>query len=438
MLVKPLFYYILVRNLGSSAARQVTVEDRIPLGTQLTGTIPRAELREKTVVWKLGTLEPGAEQKIAVRIVPTNEGQIGSVATVNFVAEVSSRTTITAPKLSLEMSGPEQVKLGRPVRFHFKLSNAGSGTASNVYLRSLIPRELRHPAGNDLEYKVGDLPAGQSREIDLTLTAVDEGSAEHKAIITADGGFSIEHSAEVEVLGSQLRLSRTGPKRRYVGRDAVFTNTVANDSTQPIAGVSVVETLPDGMEFVEASDGGTFDARSRTVTWRIDRLEPQSGRELQVTLLAKAAGTMPCDVRATEAGGDTARLTAETQVEGFTALGVRVPENPQPVAVGETLTLRIVAGNKGTEPASHVKVSVEVPPELELVSARGPSRETREGRRVSFAAVEELGGGADEEYQLVLKAVSAGKGDARVQIEVEADELARPLQREEAVYILAE
>ncbi|MCA9115169.1 MAG: DUF11 domain-containing protein [Planctomycetaceae bacterium] len=266
VLGKPLIYHIVVRNSGQTAARQVTVEDRIPAGTELTGTIPQAELADKTLTWKLGTIAPGEERKIAIRVVPRQEGQVGSVATVNFVSEVASATVITAPKLSIELQTPESVHLGDRVPVRFRVRNDGTGDASGVLIRDLIPRGLSHVDGNDLEYEVGNLPAGGSREVTLTLTAAEVGEAVNRAVVTADGGAKAETSSKIDIKGSRVSLSRRGPKRRYVDREGTWTNVVTNTSRGPVAGARVVEQIPEGFEFVEASANGQYDPSRREVS----------------------------------------------------------------------------------------------------------------------------------------------------------------------------
>ena len=159
LLGKAMVYSITIKNHGISAAQGVLVEDQIPEGTDLIGTIPQAELYGTRLVWKIGTLRPNEEKKISVKVIPQKEGQIGSVATVSFVAEVAAETRITAPKLSLELTGPKKVKLGQQVMFQFQLRNNGNADATGIVLRNIIPDGLSHPDGNDLEYDVGTLPA---------------------------------------------------------------------------------------------------------------------------------------------------------------------------------------------------------------------------------------------------------------------------------------
>ncbi len=112
VLGKPFIYSILIKNVGQSSAGHVTVEDEIPRGAKLTGTIPQAELVGKKLIWKSGTLQPNQERKISIRVIPIAEGPIGSVATVNFVAEVAAQTVVEKPELKVSINAPKEAPLG--------------------------------------------------------------------------------------------------------------------------------------------------------------------------------------------------------------------------------------------------------------------------------------------------------------------------------------
>ncbi len=435
VLGQPMIYNIVVRNVGTSAAREVIVEDQIPKGTRLTGTIPRGEMADSRLIWRLGEIPPGEEKKIAVRLIPTQEGQIGSVAKVSFVAEVASQTVVAAPNLDLEFTGPERAVLGDNVTYHFKIANTGTGDAARVFLRNILPKGLKHPDGGDLEYEVGTLKAGESREIDLTVSAAAAGEFVNKAVISASGGLQEEATSNLKIIGDRLKITRTGPKRRYIGRLAAFSNTIANQSDTNVAGFQVVEAVPAGLDFVKATAGGKFDPDKRTVTWAIRELGPREEQELQLELVARNEGKQASEVTAFDPNGTRSVVKSETLIEGYTALRLDVREYAEPVDVGQEVNLRIVATNRGTGAASQVVVKLQIPEELEFVSAKGPVDFKRDGGTLTFNPVESLQGRTELEFDLVLKSVKAG--DARLRLEIASEQTTKPLTREEGIRVLA-
>ncbi|MCA9052701.1 MAG: hypothetical protein KDA75_02640, partial [Planctomycetaceae bacterium] len=274
VLNQPLVYNIRVRNVGRSAAHQVIVEDSVPRGSTLKGTIPEAELdpQDRHLIWKLGTVPAGEERLIKVQIIPTEPGEIGSVATVRFVGRIASKTVITAPRIRLQIDGPVETAVGDVPVYRFRLTNTGDGDAANVVIKSTIPNLFQHPSGSDLEYDVGALHAGQTRDIDLALKAVSPGQASHVVTALVDGREQDSTSADVLVLASRLSIERTGPERRFVNRPANYATQVTNQSTQTLRNVTIVERLPQGVELAAVPEHGRYDAVRRTITWTIPQL----------------------------------------------------------------------------------------------------------------------------------------------------------------------
>jgi len=444
---KPLIYNILVTNTGQSMASQVVVKDRIPKGTRLTGTIPRAELSDKQLSWKMGTLKPGEQRKISVRVIPITEGDIGSVATVNFVAEVAAETKIVVPKLSLDVSGPREVETGGRVTVRYKVSNDGTVDSRGVVVRSIIPAGLQHPAGRDLEYEIGTIAAGQSRELSLTLSAITPGTSTYHVVVTSADGAPVESKARLNVVGSQLAVTRSGPERPKLRATASFVNTVKNKSQRPAYGITLLEVVPEGFEFVGATGGGQYNAARRTIAWRIDHLPAHKSVRFGVKLVPQIAGAKTSTLTATERGGQRVQVSSiakidsaapansVAQVNGVIAVGLDVPPLPGPVNVGTRFTVRLIANNRGTIPGRNVKLNLEIPPELELLGVRGPSPFARTASGATIGPIGEIGPQARVAFDVTFRA--RAPGEARLKLVIGADHMQRPLTREESIVILA-
>ncbi|RMG34698.1 MAG: DUF11 domain-containing protein, partial [Planctomycetota bacterium] len=436
ILGQPMIYSIVVRNVGTVAARQVVVEDEIPRGTKLEGTIPRAELAGNRLLWRLGTLDPEEEKKILVKVVPVQEGQIGSVATVSFVAEVAARTVVNAPKLKLVVEGPESARVGQEVKLRFRLSNEGTAAATGVFLRNLVPEGLAHPGGNDLEYEVGRLEPGGSETVDLTLKAARVGKAVNRTIVTADGGLSAEVTHQIVVRGLQVELTRLGPKKRLRGRPVTFTNRLHNASDMATGRLTVTEILPNGVEFQSASPGGRFDDKTRTVQWVLDDLAPDATQDLTLTVVPREGGRLPFVVTVRDEFGNSKQLDAQLEVLGIPAVGVAFDRVDAVVAVGETATVRLVVRNRGFGADTNVALSVQLPAEMKLVQAAGSAKEQTQDGVVRFDPLPRLGPGERQVFELTVRAVRPG--NARLHAEVRSDRLARPVVVEETVAVFAE
>ena len=428
-------YSIFIKNVGNAVANEVVVEDQIPRGARLTGTIPRAELVDGILMWRFASLEPQQEKEIKVRVVPEKEGKIGSVATVNFKAEIGAQTTVTAPRLRLELTGQQEARIGETVQFRYRVINEGTGDASNVWIKNPLPAQLQHPEGRVLEYEVGELPAGKTREITLQLVAASPGSFANSAVVTADGISGNRASANVEILGPQLRVTRRGPSRRYLNRDAIYENTVANTTRRDAEDARLVEYVPDGMTFVKANNYGQYNEVKRTITWPITRIRAGDSQVYTVVLKPNRAGRHDSVVEIVERAGKS-QATSRTEVVHLDNMGLKLSELDGPVAVGETVVFSIDIRNRGTSTATRSVLTLQVPPELEVQNA-GPTAARQEGDTVIFPAVPSIEPGGKMRFQVSFKATSAAN-NVRLRAAIRSDQMPRPLPTEESITIFDE
>ena len=226
---EPLVYSVLIKNVGGTEVQMFVIEDRIPKGTELTGTSPRAELIDRKLVWKIGALRPNEERKISIRVIPRQEGSIGSVARVSFATEVATDIAVVGASIGVHVVNAPQARLGEHVEMTFLLKNTGSAPATNVTVRDIVPDGLKHEAASDIECPIGKLEPGESREIVLTMTAVKPGRVVNRAILSGDSGISQELETPINIVGELLALTRSGNNKIYVDRPSVFKNNVRND-----------------------------------------------------------------------------------------------------------------------------------------------------------------------------------------------------------------
>ncbi|WP_339727943.1 hypothetical protein [uncultured Gimesia sp.] len=438
VLGQPFIYHVLVKNSGTTSAHKVVVEDRIPKGAKLTGTIPRAEQINDRIIWRLGAMSPGTEKKISIRVIPEMAGQIGSVATVNFATEVASETKITSPKLAIQSDQPGAVKPGEITVVNYTITNSGSGDAKNVYIRSIIPPQFTHPGGDDLEYNVGVIPAGATKQIQLKLKAIKPGAGKTISSVIGDGNLKAETEVPLKVIGNgeQFLLTRKGPKNRYLGRSGVYENVIANNTEKPIQNISVFESVPPGMKFVTASANGQFDTVRNVVQWDIPELAASDQRVLTIELEPVEVGKVISTVQVVTDNNTkfSANLQSEVTVIGQPLLKVETSELKGPLEVGEKMAMQIQLVNQGSASATNVEFRVKIPKELVFLAAKGPVRYRQAGSYVIFEPTQELAAKQALNFELSFTAQSTG--DARVLVQVQSKQMQKPLNQEEAIPVL--
>ncbi len=439
----PLIYSIEISNNGETDAAEVIVEDRIPTGCKLVGTIPQAELIGSKILWRLGRLPAKSDQKLLIKVVPLEEGEIGSVATVNFVAEVSTSTSVkraAKPDIKLEVKNRGTAKVGENVLFRFRVANEGSAVAQNVSLQDIVPIGFEHPAGKDVTYEIGDLAAGKAIDIDLELTAVKPGQHVNRAIVKSGKGTTVETAASVEVVEAKgLVIQSPASRPQPVGQKTSHEFTVTNESSQPIRGAAVNVILPQELAFVSASDDGVFTKASNSIRWNLPVVQPNETATLSTTVIPRNYGVHRSRVQLIQPDQPMEQTDSLVEASGIAALRLTIETAPATVLPGEDFVVEFSVLNKGTGPDSNVKFSLILPTGVDFVSARGPVRNLPPkaavgGRAIGFATIPEIGERASVDFQVTLRSKSAGR--PKIRAELRSDQLNDAVGIDEEVVVL--
>jgi uncharacterized repeat protein (TIGR01451 family) len=433
---KTLAYEIVARNTGKVTVANVRVEEELPAGTRFLSAEPRPDARGDQPVWNLGTLEPGAERRIKIEVQPVGEGDLTSRATATFSVSSGMQTRVTRPRLVLTIAGPEAGQMGDQIVFQIQVANTGTGPATGVVLHDHLPAGLWHEQGSQIDAEIGTLAAGESRSVTLQTTAVRPGPQINEASATADGSLQVATRASVTITEAFLTLRQTGPKRRYINREAEYTLEVANPGTAPANNARVIDVLPPGLEFVSASEGASHNAAARTVTWRLNTLAPGQKRTISVKVVAKAAGDLVNQAMAQADRGLEAKAAAAVKVEGAPALLLEVVDLDDPIEVGAETTYEIRVLNQGTSPSNTVKIAATVPAGMVPREASGPSAFHIEGQQVTFESLPKLAPRTDVVFRVRVAAQQAG--DMRFKVQLMADHLSRPLCEEESTQVYSD
>ena len=442
---EPLVYSVIVKNIGTADAHQVVVEDRVPKGTDMVGSsppgylvekkMPDSDVIEKKLSWPIGTLKPNEQKKISIKVIPRQEGPIGSVARVNFATEVAAEIQVAGPKLTFTVKAPPQARVGESIEMVFLLKNTGAGPASNVSVRDLIPAGLKHEASSDIECPIGKLAPNETREIVLTVTAIKPGRATNRAILTGDGGINQQLETQIDVIGEQLALTRTGQTKVYVDRATQFTNSIRNEGDTEVKHVRIAEVVPAGMEFVAATNGGQYDQVQRAIFWDLGALPPGAEAKVSSKLIAKESGVQQGKVTATGPTGSTASIKTDIDAVGRPELQIEAISRADAITVGDRLTSKIQLKNHGSAAARNVRLSIRLPRELKLINARGV-RSTLQDGIITFEPIASIDPNGTVAFEVEMEAIAVAQ--TQMNLEISADHLTKPARRNETVEIAAE
>lgn len=432
----PAKFVIQVRNVGNQTANAVTIRDEIPRGTRVLSTTPRADDDGTHLVWQLGPLSTGEERTVEMQLMPLAEGEIGSVATVSYAAQASAKTRCTMPQLAIRMTAPAQVMIGQEQRVKIELRNPGTGNATNVMLFENVPEGMRHAAGPALEFEIGTLRPGETRELELRLIAERAGPVVNTLTARADGNLQVQQQVEFEVIAPELAISVDGPQRRYLERPATYLVSVENPGTAPAHDIELVTKLPKGMQFVRANNLGEYDPATHSVYWSLAQLPEGERGTVELVAMPVETGQQTLEVAGKAQQGLADEVKQDILIEGLAAIMFEVRDAEDPIEVGGETSYEIRVVNQGTKAAANVQVVVSLPPGLQAVSASGETRYSIQAGGVVFEPLAQLAPKADTLYRIQVKGIQPG--DQRVTVQVNTDDISQPIRREESTRVFGD
>jgi uncharacterized repeat protein (TIGR01451 family) len=447
---KPVRYEILVRNVGTATAQDVTLRDAVPYGTTLITTTPPASPATAgplagggqgggpaaELVWPLGPLPPGGEARVSMEVMPQIEGEIGSVASVTFRTEASARSRATKPALKLEASETKAVRIGGEVKLSLRVSNPGTGVATGVVLEGELPEAVSHSAGRELEFDVGQLRPGESRTIDLVVGSRGPGVHVARFAARADGRLEVEQPVRIEITAPTLELRAEMPSRRYLQRPATCVLSMVNAGTAPARSVELAAQLPPGMKFVRANHAGWYEERSHRVLWNLEELPPGEVGTVEMVLMPVDLGPQKIVAAARSSDGPSDQSTHTVEVEGLAALFFEVTDSEDPIEVGGMTEYIVRIGNQGTKAAGGVRLTATLLGDLEPVDAKGPAAHRIENLAVVFEPLAKLA--PSEEAVFRVRVRGRREGDQRMQVQLVSDDHPAPITKEEITRVYAD
>lgn len=119
-------------------------------------------------------------------------------------------------------------------------------------------------------------------------------------------------------------LNATDTKK--VGDEIVYTITYVNNLNKK-AKVVVTDALDEGVDFVEADNGGVYDKASHTVTWTFDSVDPFEGDAVKLTVKVNEKARQIKEGETTATVDNTAAVTVDNKTT-TTSDPVEIPVTP--------------------------------------------------------------------------------------------------------------
>lgn len=425
-------YTLVVRNLTGATLQNVTLTEHPAEGLRVLSVSTESQSAAAGErVWNIASIEPRGSRQVSVRAIADRVGEVTACASVTFQNRTCARLRIVQPQLTLQKEAPAEVIQCDPIPIRLTVGNPGTGVASNVVVRDTLPEGWSADNGRrDVVINVGDLSAGQSRDYTVMARASRTGSFENCAMAEAAGGLTAKACANTRVVVPKLELAKTAPADRYVGRPAKFELTVRNSGDAAARDLQVVDAMPEGLRFMEASDGGRMSGAQ--LVWALGALNPGESRTVSFTAIAERIGAIR-NTASAKAYCAEAVAEATLNVKGIPAILLEVVDLADPIEVGAQETYEIRVLNQGTAIGTGIVIQATLPKEQIYVSAEGPTQHSPQGQVITFAPLASLAPGQTVTYRVTSK--GTGEGDVRFAVQLTSDQLSSPVNETESTHI---
>jgi uncharacterized repeat protein (TIGR01451 family) len=432
---EPVPYEIMVRNTGTASLAQVRIELPAPAGARVLLTEPPAQVQDNRLAWALGPLEASGERRLQVEVQAVAPGELHLTPTAIITPGEALRTAVARPPVAILASGTETAAVGAPVAFRVEVTNQSEGPLRDVQVYVQIPAGLfqRQAAAaavpGPLFTDAFTLPAGEGKAFPLEMTAARTGRWPVVVWLARQGEQPLGLArAVVHVTEPPLAVRIEGPRQATPGRDLDVKIEVANPNAVAAANVRVVQSVPQGLEVVAATAGAAPVPGGQAVQWTLGTLAAGHKQLVACRMRPRAAGDWPLYAVAVGENATEARASHTVHIDGAPPLTLEVLARDGVLPAGAESVCEVRVSNPADLPATNVRVSARLPEELEALPAQGPTAAQAQGTQVAFEPLPQLAPHADAVYRIGVRARRPGPG--RIQVEMRADQLARPIVAE--------
>jgi uncharacterized repeat protein (TIGR01451 family) len=313
-------YRIEVTNSGDQMTHNVALSHSPPTGVTVLNSTPSAQVFGQRLEWRLGDLPPGTTSVIEMNCRAAVAGSVRSafVATSSEVARVEERhtTEVRANALTVKMTGPESVEVGREAKFLIDITNTGPTVLENVTASDTFDPGLSHSGGerSPLVRPIAILQPGQTERMAISFVVTEPGRHCHRLDVMADGGHVAGARACVTgvsavVTPPLLSVRVAGPPTRKAGEIGLYTVEVKNNGAAAATDIVLQVTWGSNLELLEASPGRDDNIPRLTTTWRINRLNGGESQTRQLNCACLNPDTQGAQIRATVSSQQTSAIT---------------------------------------------------------------------------------------------------------------------------------
>ena len=357
-------YTVTVTNDGMGDAKDVVVRDVLGEGLKFVSATGNYTFDEatRTVTW-IVDLVKGESRTFYVNAIVSG---YGNVTNSLVVGNKTTGVNVTVPEINPDKTVDNEIpNFGDNVTYTVTVTNDGIGDANNVVITDVLDKGLKflNATGNfTYDEKTGtitwtvDLAKGETKTFNVNVTVLGYGVLPNTVAVgnkTAVRNITVPEIITVkEVNSSDI----------HIGDEITYTITVSNSGKINATNVVIRDILPEGLKFINASNGGVYDPVTGIITWILN-ITANSTVDLTVDVCVNKSGNITNTVNV---GNKTSNCTIESG--DIVDLEIHIVADKSEIYVGDNIVYTVTVINNGPSDAINTIANILIPNALSILS----------------------------------------------------------------------
>ena len=357
-------YTVTVTNDGIGDAKDVVVRDVLGEGLKFVSSTGNYTFDEatRTVTW-IVDLAKGESKVFSVIAIVSG---YGNVTNSLVVGNKTTGVNVTVPEINPDKTVDNEIpNFGDNVTYTVTVTNDGIGDANNVVITDVLDKGLKflNATGNfTYDEKTGtitwtvDLAKGETKTFNVNVTVLGYGVLPNTVAVgnkTAVRNITVPEIITVkEVNSSDI----------HIGDEITYTITVSNPGKINATNVVIRDILPEGLKFINASNGGVYDPVTGIITWILN-ITANSTVDLTADVCVNKSGNITNTVNV---GNKTFNCTIESG--DIVDLEIHIVADKSEIYVGDNVVYTVTVINNGPSDAINTIANILIPNALSILS----------------------------------------------------------------------
>ena len=357
-------YTVTVTNDGIGDANNVVVRDILGEGLKFVSATGNYTFDEatRTVTWIVDLAK--GESKV-FSVIATVSGY-GNVTNSLVVGNKTAGVNVTVPEINPDKTVDNEIpNFGDNVTYTVTVTNDGIGDANNVVITDVLDKGLKflNATGNfTYDEKTGiitwivDLAKDETKTFNVNVTVLGYGVLPNTVAVgnkTAVRNITVPEIITVkEVNSSDI----------HIGDEITYTITVSNPGKINATNVVIRDILPEGLKFINASNGGVYDPVTGIITWILN-ITANSTVDLTADVCVNKSGNITNTVNV---GNKTSNCTIESG--DIVDLEIHIVADKSEIYVGDNVVYTVTVINNGPSDAINTIANILIPNALSILS----------------------------------------------------------------------